>query len=328
MANRCIAQLTGGDRLPCTREGREVGHLRLCHIHETTYRRHVNQAGDHQRNQCFHYIAGNGNWDAHWCDRFVPDGNFYCERHRHNPVPQRLRLPVPDPLIAGARLIPPGLQPPPRAGIPDHQFPEPPELVRGLQALAQDNQNVHTREVNVQTEDGIRRLCRVPILPTQDTRKILMGAWCTNIPTGWEKIYTVYRDIEKWFTTQHCRTVHPQIPDRLYYKTLRGLVAYITKVENPELRNELFKRAYEECNESIGLCCDGHLARLINVLVGFDDAFKPPVSQGDIIQDRMSAINAMSVSSDEKVRLANAFFTELGIGVDERAPWVVALVEP
>jgi hypothetical protein len=76
------------------------------------------------------------------------------------------------------------------------------------------------------------------------------------------------------------------------------------------------------------MCCDGHLARLVNVLVGFDDAFKPPVTQGDLIQNRMSAINAMSASSDEKVRLANAFFTDLGVGVDDRAAWIAALVEP
>lgn len=147
-----------------------------------------------------------------------------------------------------------------------------------------------------------------------------------NIPAGWEKIYTVYRDIEKWFSTQHCRTAHPQPPDNLYYKTIRGLVAYILRVENPELRDELFKRAYEECKESVGLCCDGHLARLVNVLVGFDDAFKPPVSQGDLIQDRMSAINAMDVSANEKIRLAHTFFTELGIGMEERTPWIDALV--
>jgi hypothetical protein len=331
MANRCVAQKTDPDRTPCERDGQAAGHLCLCRLHLVRYDRYVDQAGPHHPGQCFHFIRENGIQQAHWCDRFVPPGTYYCDRHRHDPVPRH--LPLPDPLRAGARPLPPGLLreppplPPPRAGSPDPRFPEPPQVARGLRALAADNQNVHTREVNQQTEDGIRRLCAVAVSPAQDTRKTLVGVWCTNIPTGWEKIYTVYRDIEKWFTTQHCRTVHPQEPDNLYYKTIRGLVAYILKVENLELRNELFKRAYEECKESVGLCCDGHLARLVNVLVGFDDAFKPPVSQGDLIQDRMSAINAMSVPTDEKVRLANAYFTELGVGVDDRAAWIVALAD-
>jgi hypothetical protein len=320
MANRCVAQLTDVDRTPCGQEGREAGHLRLCRRHLVRYDRYVDQAGPHHPGQCFHYIRENGGMAAHWCDRFVPPGTFYCDRHRHDPVPRR--LPLHDPgLLAGARLLPPGLLPPPRAG-----FPDPPQVPRGLAALARDNQNVHTREVNQQTEDGIRILCNTIVYPTQDTRKTLVGTWCATIPDGWEKIYNVYRDVEKWFATEHCRTVPPQIPDKLYYRTVRGLVAYILRVDNPETRTELFKRAYEECKESVGMCCDGHLARLVNVLVGFDDAFKPPVSPGDLIQNRMSVINAMDVSADEKIRLAHTFFTELGIGVDERAPWIDALV--
>ena len=326
MANRCVAQKTDPERSPCEREGHEAGHLRLCRLHLVRYDRYVDQAGPHHPGQCFHFIRENGVQGAHWCDRFAPPGTYYCDRHRHNPVPQR--LPLAGAIAAGARLLPPGLLPPPRAGIPDPRFPEPPPVPRGLAVLARDNQNVHTREVNQQTEDGIRRLCATPVMPIQDTRKTLVGVWCTTVPDGWEKIYATYRDVEKWFGTKHCRTAHPQEPDNLYYKTLRGLVAYILKVDNSETRTELFKRAYEECRESVGMCCDGHLARLVNVLVGFDDAFKPPVSQGDLIQNRMSAINAMSVPPEEKVRLANTFFTELGIGVDERAPWVAALVEP
>ena len=321
MANRCVAQKTDPNRTPCEHEGHAAGHLRLCRLHLVRYDRYVDQAGPHQPGQCFHFIRGNDVQGAHWCDRFAPPGTFYCDRHRHDPVPRR--LPFADPLMAGARILPPGILPAPRAG-----FPDPPRVPRGLRVLAQDNQNVHTREVNQQTEDGIRRLCEVVVSPTQDTRKALVGVWCATLPDGWEKIYTVYRDIEKWFGVQHCRTVQPQVPDKLYYRTLRGLVAYILRVESPETRNELFKRAYEECRESVDMCCDGHLARLVNVLVGFDDAFKPPVTQGDLIQNRMSAINAMSASSDEKVRLANAFFTELGVGVDDRAPWIAALVEP
>jgi hypothetical protein len=76
------------------------------------------------------------------------------------------------------------------------------------------------------------------------------------------------------------------------------------------------------------MCCDGHLSRLINVLVGFDDAFAPPVSQGELVQNRIAAIAALAdVSPDERVRQANAFFDEIAYPVPDRAAWLEVLAE-
>jgi hypothetical protein len=105
------------------------------------------------------------------------------------------------------------------------------------------------------------------------------------------------------------------------------LVAYIGRLENATAKSELYKRAYQECYESVGMCCDGHLARIVNVLVGFDDAFNPPVSQGELIQTRRSASYGMAAPAEETVRLANAFFTELAVGMDERGAWLAALAD-
>ena len=75
------------------------------------------------------------------------------------------------------------------------------------------------------------------------------------------------------------------------------------------------------------MCIDGHISRLANVLVGFDDAFKAPVSQGELIQNQMSAISAMTISSAEKTRLATVFFDEMSVPPDQRAVWLEALAE-
>jgi hypothetical protein len=113
----------------------------------------------------------------------------------------------------------------------------------------------------------------------------------------------------------------------LYRKMVRGLVAYITRVQDAEVKINLWQRMYEECRESMDLCIDGHISRLANVLVGFDDNFKPPVSQGEIIQNRISAISAMSVDPEEKTRLATAFFEEIALPPDQRTAWIEALVD-
>jgi hypothetical protein len=55
------------------------------------------------------------------------------------------------------------------------------------------------------------------------------------------------------------------------------------------------------------VCTQGHVARLSNVMIGFDDAFVPPVPVGEILQQKMAAIYGMDVSYEEQLRLANPF---------------------
>jgi hypothetical protein len=72
------------------------------------------------------------------------------------------------------------------------------------------------------------------------------------------------------------------------------------------------------------MCCEGHISRLCNVLVGFDDAFQPPVSFGELLQSKMSAIAGLDVTEEEKRRQATAFFDEHGTPAEERVAWLEA----
>jgi hypothetical protein len=91
-----------------------------------------------------------------------------------------------------------------------------------------------------------------------------------------------------------------------------------------EVKHELNKRVFEECFESVGLCCDGHISRLCNVLVGFDDAFEPPVAFGEVLQNKMAALFALDIPTDEKLAQAIAFFNEYAVPEAERTPWLEA----
>ena len=86
----------------------------------------------------------------------------------------------------------------------------------------------------------------------------------------------------------------------------------------------MYRRCWEECNEAVGMCCEGHISRLCNVLVGFDEAFQPPVPFGEILQSKMAAIAGMDVSEEEKRKLANAFFDEHKTPAEERTAWLDA----
>ena len=127
-------------------------------------------------------------------------------------------------------------------------------------------------------------------------------------------------DMHRWYDTRSCRTNN----DWLYKRTLDGLYMTIRKLDGTESKNEIYQRVFEECFESVGMCCDGHISRLCNVLVGFDDAFLPPVPFGEILQNKMAAIYAMEIETSEKIKQAMEFFNEFAVPEAERTAWLDA----
>lgn len=208
-----------------------------------------------------------------------------------------------------------------RGPEPGIQPPVTPQAHLGL--LATDNQNVHTTPVTEQTNKGLDKILKVPVPKSQDTQRTLTHEWLFNLEVRAKPPFNIYlnviNDINKWFNTKTCRVSN----DKLYYNTLRGTVALINGMPN-ETRAELFQRLWEECSEAVGMCCDGHITRLCNVFVGFDDAFAPPIPFGEILQNKMSAIASMEVEDEEKRRQANAFFDEHAVAPEQRVAWLEA----
>ena len=194
---------------------------------------------------------------------------------------------------------------------------------RDLARLAADNQNVHTRVVSEQTNKATEKLKTVKVPETQQTERTLALVWLPTI-VGTKVAYSTFlqvsTDINKWFNTKDCRVKD----DNLYRKLLRGLVALMSAEKDEERKSEMFRRCWEECHEAVGMCCEGHISRLCNVLVGFDEDFQPPVPFGEILQSKMAAIAGMDVSEEEKRKLANAFFDEHKTPEADRTAWLEA----
>ena len=131
----------------------------------------------------------------------------------------------------------------------------------------------------------------------------------------------VANDVEHWYSATTCRTPG----DRLYSRLLEGLWTLIE--QQPEApRAELKTRLWQEATESVGMCCEGHIARLVNVMSGFDEAFRPRVSIGEAIQSKMAELAGKAdLSPGQKVEVARVFLTALAISAEEQAPWLEAL---
>ena len=191
-----------------------------------------------------------------------------------------------------------------------------PELGR----MAHDSQNVHTSAVTNQTNTNMEILLAVTGVPeTQATLFEIMGAW--------DRVYVttkvdnrIYEDMKKWWNVVSCVKQN----DYLYRRLLRRLWFKIKTTENEETRRELTKRLQQECAESFGMCCAGHINRLCNVMVGFDDRFVQTQSKQEILQNRFAQI-AQIEDEVEKYIQATKLVAELGLTSDEAAPWMDAL---
>ena len=188
--------------------------------------------------------------------------------------------------------------------------------------LAADTQNVHTREITQQMKDSINILLAVEI-PTNITGSVkeMRASWLEAGYSQYE-IDTVYRDVVFWWNKEMIYSAG----DKLYQRMLRGLW-WTIKQYKEDVRKELEKRLWEELRDGAipySVCTQGHVARLSNVMIGFDEAFVPPVPVGEVLQQKMAAIYGMDVDYEEQMRLATDVLVELKIPREQYAEWLSA----
>jgi hypothetical protein len=108
--------------------------------------------------------------------------------------------------------------------------------------------------------------------------------------------------------------------DKAYTRALDAVVAYVEK--HPE-RTELYERVTQELTDNVGMCSQGNLSRICNILSGYIDGIAPPVSKHEMMQNKISAI-AMD-SEGNKVERAKAYMREIGIPEANWGPWIDAI---
>lgn len=180
-----------------------------------------------------------------------------------------------------------------------------------LQRLAQDQQNVHTRDVAKQTSEGEAKLLAVKTDGKVVGLKILRAF--ASRAGSLHQVMTVMNDVDQWYRR-----------GGLYGRVLEGLWTLIQQ-QSEDVRSELQNRLWEEMNESVGMCCAGHISRLVNVMVGFDESFKPPVSLGETLQAKMAALAGADVPTEEKLLKAKEIMTELAVPMADQEAWLEAL---
>ena len=196
----------------------------------------------------------------------------------------------------------------------------PAQQQEGLARFVNDSQNVHTRHVSTQTNKGMQILLNTPIPEEQSTLHDITFRWMlAGTFHRMNQLGSLLIDMDTFYQRDTCRTEG----DFLYRHVLDGLQAIITVSPH---RDELSRRLYEEVLDSAGLCMDGHITRLVNVLVGFHPDFASPTSVIEVLGDRFAALAAVTdLSAETRRERGLAILTELGIPDYDHAPWLDAL---
>ena len=183
-----------------------------------------------------------------------------------------------------------------------------------LRAFGSDHENVHTPVATGPTEQALA----------------VIAAWPDGPLDLWDRlVLTLGLDTEAQWTELEWDVKRCISFGHTYRSILERTVVKIDEKEE-EIQKEIFRRLTEEIMEGSGLCVQGKMTRLANVLRGFDpeiDACVSPVPSREQFQNRFAVITKSGLPIPMQKELATQLLEECLIPEGEREAWITALEE-
>lgn len=196
-------------------------------------------------------------------------------------------------------------------------FQRDPEGSINLAAFATDHQSVHRSSVQNATHKAVLRLIERPLVEGQETLPEIIVDFNDSSRLRFSTIATKERTIAElthdYFETEAFSILYGRVLDRVW-AYIRGHVH----------RFDLTIRLGQEIVEGLGQCSNGKMARLVNVLQGFDETIDmdPPK---EIFQNRIVLLQKKPLA--EREAEARLLFIEFAIPEAEQAAWLEPLLE-
>ena len=191
-----------------------------------------------------------------------------------------------------------------------------------LGRLANDRQNVHTGAANKIIADANKELEAAQAIDGS-LAQIRARFAERNFGTTKQR-KEVYDDMNRFYSDAKVMRALGQMEDNDYgYKRLLDKVWGL--IQTSKHKDDMEQRLWEEAVESVGMCTQGHMARLANVLQGFDVAEAPKleIPKGERLQAAMAQINELP--QNERESAARRVFAELEVAEGEQGAWLEAL---
>ena len=200
-------------------------------------------------------------------------------------------------------------------------FQRDPEGGINLRAFASDAQSVHRSSVQTATEKAIHVLLARHVPAGQETLEQITNAWITERLVRFGSDDTRDKALME-LTNDYFNTEAFSIP---YGDVLDRVWAYI----NPHIhRKSLCVRLAQEVTEGRKMCSNGKMARLVNVLQGFDETLElgpTPEALRLMFQNKIAKVIERPLG--ERRNAAEALFVEFNIPEAERGVWLEPLLD-
>jgi hypothetical protein len=171
------------------------------------------------------------------------------------------------------------------------QEPLGPPRQRELRDLVQDDQNVHTKELVEPIIENAKKMIKLSQKksPDQDTFKDIVYE-CKLSDNARKQLCFMYYSDEKIYN----------LKAPTYRHVLDGIWSFVLK-QKDDVKKDILSRMSQELEDNVGMCAQGNLSRIINILSGFMDDLKQEYKES--IQDKMAKISKIE---DKETRLKKA----------------------
>ena len=189
-----------------------------------------------------------------------------------------------------------------------------------LARFARDGQNVHTTRAVQQTKEMVDKLLRIPV---PEGYRWNMNE-CSKTP-GEIIVTCKLTPKAAWqMSAKYCQdeTIY-ELGRGIYGRVLDGVWQYITKSESKE---DLCKSLKQEMEDNIGMCAQGNLSRLCNILAGYMEGIGGQESPTEILGRLMPKLMEID-NIEERLDRAYKIFEEVKLPEEEWQDWLDPLVD-
>lgn len=193
-------------------------------------------------------------------------------------------------------------------------FQRDPEGSINLVAFANDPQNIHRSSVQNTTHKAVLTLLKRPVATEQQT--------VAEITEEMKKIgWRNPQNYDMVLAELNSDYVFSEAFSVKYADVLDRVWSYIRTHEH---KDEIAYRLAQELYEGRGMCSNGKMARLVNVLQGYDETLhvEPP---RELFQDKIALL--LNIPKETRETEAHKLFVEFNIPESEHAVWLEPLLE-
>lgn len=187
-----------------------------------------------------------------------------------------------------------------------------------IAAFVNDNQNVHTQIIVKQTSDIIA-IIRKNIVPPEYQWN---NTKCSKTPADIITLCELSPDAAFQMMSKYCsaETIY-DLEEGIYGKTLDSVWQFILKSDDKDSLIQILK---QEMEDNVGMCTQGNLSRLCNIVAGYMEGIRLEESPAEILGREFPRIREIE-NEEERLNEAKKLLAETTLPPSQWDDWLAAL---